>query len=121
MSGDLCIEAFGPSTVHVGTACIGRDGETWRHRKTEHGRHLSEVRTLATEEVLVGHGRLAVGVVECVDVRHVRRVYGPFGEPTTNDALAAQPSIGASRPMEVPRFTRAIEKPPALLVIVPTI
>ena len=74
--GDLVVETCRPAAVHVRTAGVGRDRETRRHRQAEHRGHLGEVRTLATQQILVGHGGLAVLVIEGVDVLHGGKVYG---------------------------------------------
>ena len=62
--GDLCVELVGPAAVHVVTAGVGRHGEPRRNRQLQHGGHLGEVGTLATEQILVAHGGLAMLVSE---------------------------------------------------------
>jgi hypothetical protein len=66
--GDLVVETLGPPAVHVVAAGVGRHREARRDRQLQHGRHLGEVGTLATQQVLVGHRGLAVLVIEGVDV-----------------------------------------------------
>ena len=71
---DLFVEPVGPAGVHVVAARIGRNREPRWHRKSQHARHLGEVRPLSTQQVLVLHRRAAVLVIEGVDVWHVDRV-----------------------------------------------
>ena len=70
----LRIQLGRPATVHVVTASIGRHSEAWWHRQLQHSGHLGEVGTLTTQQILVGHGGLAMLVIKGIDVRHGSKV-----------------------------------------------
>ena len=68
--GHLTGERIGPTGLHVASTRGGADGEARWHGQAEHRRHLGQVGSLAAQEVLHLHGRLAVSVVEVEDEWH---------------------------------------------------
>ena len=61
---DLGVDALGPSTHHVVTASVSANREARGNRQLQDTGHLSEIGTLASEQIFHLHGLAAMFLIE---------------------------------------------------------